>query len=189
MFTVDWFSNSAPGIAETLSQVACRAQSDPRTFFCAFLEIGSFEGLSACWFLQTYPESTIVCVDTFEGSVEHHEAGMDMTRVEERFVQNTAPFGDRVTVLKGHSSKVLYGLEPESFDCIYVDGSHREDDTLMDLIMSYGLLKKGGALLVDDYSNQVFSGVKRAVDHFHHTFSGRIEVVFTGYQIHFIKVA
>jgi predicted O-methyltransferase YrrM len=180
MFTVDWFSNAVPGIQQTLKQV-----SNPQTF----LEIGSFEGRSACWFLQTFPNSTIVCVDTFEGSQEHHEAGMNMKSVEEYFIANTEPFGDRVTVLKGHSSRMLYGLQPESFDCIYVDGSHEEDDTVMDLFLAYGLLKKGGALLVDDYAQSAFPGVKRAAIYIENVFGDRLRCVFRGYQIHFIKVA
>lgn len=178
-FTVDWFSGAAPHCSKTLQDV-CPTN---------ILEIGSFEGRSAVWFLTQYPDARLICVDTFEGSEEHHQAGMDMSAVETRFQHNIAPFGNRVTVRKGHSSKVLYGLEPESFDCIYVDGSHTEDDTLVDIVLAYGLLRKGGAMLIDDYAQSAFPGVKKAADHIEHVFGGKLRCVYRGYQVHFIKDA
>src|SRR3954463_16488374 len=35
------------------------------------LEIGSWEGRSALFFLNFLPHATILCVDTFAGSIEH----------------------------------------------------------------------------------------------------------------------
>jgi hypothetical protein len=38
------------------------------------------------------------------------------------------------------------------FDLIYVDGSHMAADVLSDAIMSFHLLRVGGALVFDDYA-------------------------------------
>jgi predicted O-methyltransferase YrrM len=177
-FTSDWFSSSINGIRRTLE-----SRRPPKRI----LEIGSWEGRSACWFLETFPDSTITCVDTFEGSPEHHD--MDVAGIKARFLKNTARFGDRVTIRQGHSSRELYGLEPESFDLVYVDGSHAEDDTLMDLILSFGLLRPGGVLLIDDYGGTAFPGVRRAVDKFAAAFHKKIQSVLCEYQVHFVKLS
>jgi predicted O-methyltransferase YrrM len=180
-FTTDWFSTSIDGIQRTLRDYH-RVSS--------ILEIGSWEGRSACWFLDAFPGARITCVDTFKGSTEH--AGLDIDGVKTRFLKNTAVFGDRVTVREGESSKMLYGLEPESFDVIYVDASHTEQDTLIDLVLAFGLLKKGGILLIDDYAQPEsarlsFPGVRAAVDKFALVFSDRIRSVLCEYQVHFVK--
>ncbi|HXS16781.1 MAG TPA: hypothetical protein VN764_06315, partial [Polyangiaceae bacterium] len=53
------------------------------------LEIGSWEGASACYLIEKLgPTSNLElhCVDTWAGGIEHDE---DMKLVEQRFVQNT----------------------------------------------------------------------------------------------------
>lgn len=175
-FTTDWLSNSLPGIERTLA-------SFPKV--SRILEIGSWEGRSACYFLDKYPDAVITCVDTFQGSPEH--VGLDVTGTKQRFLANTSKYGDRVTLREGHSSRELYGLPPESFDLIYVDGSHEEPDVMMDLALAYGLLKPGGVMLVDDYNQPAFPGVKSAVDKFSAACASKLRTVLCEYQIHFIK--
>jgi len=175
-FTTDWFSGAIDGIRRSLHGIAVSE----------ILEIGSWEGKSACWFLDAFPQARITCVDTFQGSAEH--AGFDVESVKQRFYKNTATFGDRVIVREGESSKMLYGLEPESFDVVYVDASHTEQDTLVDLVLAFGLLKKGGVLLIDDYAQPAFPGVRAAVDKFAQVFSNRIRSVLCEYQVHFLKL-
>ena len=104
-------------------------------------------------------------------------------------MNNTKRFGNRVVIREGHSSRVLFGLGPESFDLAYVDGSHTELDTMTDLVMSFNLLKAGGVMLVDDYDQPAFPGVRMAVDKFAAVYSKRIRSVFCGYQVHFLKLS
>jgi hypothetical protein len=47
-----------------------RVLSPLRHLPAKILEIGSFEGRSAMFFLKYLPRSTIVCIDTFEGTPE-----------------------------------------------------------------------------------------------------------------------
>jgi predicted O-methyltransferase YrrM len=176
-FTSDWFSTAIPGISRTLQG------HNPKKI----LEIGSWEGRSAVWFLENFPESKIICVDTFKGSPEHHDAALDVAGIKGRFMNNTKRFGDRVVIREGHSSRVLFGLGPDSFDLAYVDGSHTELDTMTDLVMSFNLLKPGGIMLVDDFDQPAFPGVRAAVDKFATIYSSRIEVTHVAYQVHFVK--
>jgi hypothetical protein len=59
-FTHDWFTNRIDSLEAVLSPLLGRA--------ARVLEIGSFEGLSTCYFLWRLADARLTCVDTFEGT-------------------------------------------------------------------------------------------------------------------------
>lgn len=110
-----------------------------------YLEVGVFEGQSFLWMFDevlTDPSSRATAIDVFffEG-------------LEDRFRENLARAGiaDRVEVIKKFSNEALRPLEPNSFDVIYIDGSHTAANVLRDGILAWDLLKVGGILIFDDY--------------------------------------
>jgi hypothetical protein len=110
-----------------------------------YLEVGVFEGQSFLWMFEevlTHPGSKATAVDVFffEG-------------LEARFRENLERAGvtDRVRVIKGFSNEVLRPLKPNSFDVIYIDGSHTAANVIRDGILAWDLLKEGGILIFDDY--------------------------------------
>lgn len=112
------------------------------------LEIGSFEGQSASWFLDTIltgPGSTLTCLDMWE----------DPAR-EATFDANTSEYGERLRKVKSKSLLHLAGLvargKREIFDFIYVDGGHDGIQTLEDAVLSWVLLKRDGIMMFDDCS-------------------------------------
>lgn len=104
------------------------------------LEIGSYEGASACYLIEklaTSKEIELHCVDTWEGGIEHKDGGLfeaNMTDVESRFHHNTrtainnAKHPVQLILHKEASDVALSRLIAEGkkgyFDFIYVDGSH-----------------------------------------------------------------
>jgi predicted O-methyltransferase YrrM len=64
-----------------------------------------------------------------------------------------SPYGSRVEKIRRHSLPALHQLVMAGrlFDLIYVDGSHRRDDVIMDSLLAWRLLKEGGLLIWDDY--------------------------------------
>ena len=49
------------------------------------------------------------------------------------------------------------------FDLIFIDGSHLKKDVILDLILSWKMLKPGGYLVMDDYTNEE-GAVKSCLD-------------------------
>lgn len=138
-FTQDWFSVHEQHWSRHFSHLAGRAG-------LRFLEIGSFEGRSACWLLTNLlrgPECLLVCVDTFD-AYPGQESTYDHNI-------RACGAGNRVVKLRGRSDHVLPSLEAASFDFIYVDGSHQMLDVLKDAAAAWRLARPGGVLVFDDY--------------------------------------
>ena len=73
VFTADWFSHNERMWRELFDKVGWHS---PERELHA-LEVGSWEGRSACWLLQNilkHENSTLHCIDTWSGSAEHTAA-------------------------------------------------------------------------------------------------------------------
>src|SRR5262249_39721211 len=83
----------------------------------SYFGIGAFEGRSAIWMLEnvlTHPTARMTAVDIFFGDLE------------KKFRENLEKSGSqsKVNILKGTSQERLRQLPVDSFDIIYIDGSH-----------------------------------------------------------------
>jgi len=95
---------------------------DMRDTTSRVLEIGSKEGRSAVFWLEFFAGAHLTCVDLFR----EDDA--------ERFDRNLSAYGTRLRKIVGTSIRALGILREENavFDFIYVDGSHRRDDVMVD---------------------------------------------------------
>ena len=127
------------------------------------LEIGSFEGASTTWILDnlmSHPESTLTSIDTFEGGMEHQDAGKadeyDIASLESRFRANVAKCDHvgKLKVIKAKSDDALIELRRQcaSFDFVYIDASHVAIDVLHDAVMSWRMLNVHGTMVFDDFT-------------------------------------
>ena len=90
------------------------------------------------------------------------------------------------------SKNALRSLKQDSYDFIYVDGSHTTKDVLVDAVLSYDLLKLGGIITFDDYlwkgyDNHLLNP-KTGIDCFLFSFSDCLEIVENSYQVSAIKI-
>lgn len=194
-FTADWHSHNIPLWTRILDRY--KGQPGVRA-----LEIGSFEGRSTVWLLEnilTHETARIDCIDTFEGSPEHVEMGLDLTNLLNRFLSNTEPYTKKIRCFRGRSQDVLRGgdfgpYETESYDFIYIDGSHKAADVLEDAVLSFRFLKVGGLTIFDDYAWQgggptEFDNVRRGVDAFYHAYQDQLKPAHMSYQAIFQRMA
>ena len=158
-FSNEWFTPNQPIWNMILPQISPKK----------FLEIGSWEGRSACWIINKFAkihDIEVHCIDSWEGSnddahIDRAEVARQLKENEKRFYDNTAlavqsnPFKTDFHVHKGLSvfelSKLLVSDYDDYFDFIYVDAAHTASAALDDIVLSWKLLKHGGIMCVDDY--------------------------------------
>lgn len=174
-FTEDWFTVHVPAWERVL------AQRPP----AHVLELGSFEGLSACFLLWRLPDAQLTCVDTFAGLSTYSAYGIATAELEEAFDHNVALVdGSRVRKIVGKTQHVLPALvdEEQRYDLVYVDASHTAFDVLVDVALAWQLLVTGGIAVFDDYGpipegEDALAHPTPAIDAFLQLVSGRYEVV------------
>lgn len=188
-FNTDWAANHFFSWAVLLKDLRCKP--------ARILEIGSWEGRSALFFLNYLPQSRIVCIDPFEGSAEHHidPYFAELARNSEaQFDRNLAAFGGRVEKMKGSSTEVLpsLGVAGSRFDLAYIDGSHRAADVYRDAVLTWPLMAGGGIVVFDDYEWSILDtdeeAPKPGIDAFLAAHQGQYRELVRDYQIAIRKV-
>lgn len=167
-------------------------QSKLKSFFnpdlpFRFLEVGTFEGRSSVWFLDnllTHPLSEMWCIDQ-----EFSDNGR----------YNLSQHGTKVTMIEEFSDDALSRMmstHKSYFDLIYVDGDHLAPNVILDLVLSWRLLKPGGYLLIDDFfvkaTDKCFDHLRGkvpiippepAMTAFRNLYRGLYDVIFTNAQM------
>lgn len=189
----DWFSGKDFTSDFTSAQIKIWTQAFApiRQRELSILEIGSWEGRSAVFFLEFFPRSRIVCVDTFAGGIDHIDSpklAPLISGTEGRFDSNTHSYGDRCEKVKMRSLPALDSLAQAGrrFDLVYIDGSHQRDDVLMDSLLAWGLVVDQGYIIWDDYlwGDELTPSQrpKQAIDLFLTMNDGHFELIHLGMQ-------
>lgn len=190
-FTNDWFSGNIPTWSEYLGPL----KNKPVTA----LEIGSYEGRSAKWLLEnilTHENATITCIDTFEGSMEHKDLGVDFSTTEQIFdFQVACPYANKVIKIKDTSRNALiafnsgylpWGSATKPYDLVYIDGSHMAADVMLDALLVWPLMAPGGILIFDDLEWNAYpepgKTPKLAIQTFFEMYRDQLSVLHIGYQ-------
>ncbi|MBD3880413.1 tetratricopeptide repeat protein [Phormidium tenue FACHB-886] len=174
-FTHDWFTHNIPIWRSVLQPFAHYPGVNA-------LEIGSFEGMSACWLLDhilTHPTANLTCIDRY---------------FQEVFQTNVGQTGasDRVIQLTGDSHSILATLTADSYDLIYIDGCHLAAHVQQDAALSWRLLKLGGLLIFDDYAwtdpNHPGEDTQIGINAFIQSVQGQATIVHHAYQLIIRKI-
>ena len=169
-FTKDWFSVNIPNWEKALYSFADIPEIQG-------LEIGSFQGMSACWLLDhilTHTTAKITCIDL---------------SFKPEFDGNIAKTGvaEKVTKLEGYSQEILSTLTPNTYNFVYIDGCHLASVVLQDALLSWNLLKPGGIIIFDDYEyrdpEHPEEDTRKGIDQFLETISESVKIIHQGYQL------
>ncbi|KAH7098632.1 nucleotide-diphospho-sugar transferase [Auriculariales sp. MPI-PUGE-AT-0066] len=187
----DWFSGQIE-IWKPLIDQLCKELPGP----ARALEIGSWEGRSAVFLLQSLcfkPGSRLVCIDHFD--VLRTEAGNQRFAKLQRNLSLAAGENVEYRVMDEFSVPALYKLLEEEvgakaggYDFIYIDGSHEADDTFLDAELAWRLARAGATIVFDDYEWKAAAidsihHPKRGIDAFMKLHEGQFQVLHRGYQI------
>jgi len=188
-FSTDWAGNHFFLWAELLHPL----REQP----VRILEIGSWEGRSALFFLNYLPRSRMVCIDPFEGNIEHR---LDpyfqqlVLKTEAQFDCNLAAFADRVEKIKGSSTTILpaLGVSGRRFDLAYIDGSHMAADVYSDAVLTWPMVEPGGIVIFDDYEWDLMGSdcerPRLGIDAFLAAFRGEYRELHRAYQLVIAKL-
>lgn len=198
-FTEDWFSGNIPAWRQIIDHV--RQEREIKDV----LTIGVYEGRCTTFLSDEVlgKGCTYTAVDTFGGTLE--EPGMKGTAerlkegdfIYDNFMHNISFFPDiEYTVHRGRSEFILPQLvkEGKQFDAIYIDGSHRADDTLVDAYYAHKLLRPSGWLAFDDLAwgrpdMHIVERPEFGIRAFVTMYEDQYQVIGHGYQLHLVKKA
>jgi predicted O-methyltransferase YrrM len=202
-FTEEWFDAMIPLWTDLFKQYKQQVGKISNV-----LEIGCYEGRATIWLCENVLNNldetyTYDVVDTFGGSVI--ESGMkqamsilaeDENSLENTFRHNISYHNHiNFNIHKGMSQKILPTFDPTPrYDFIYIDASHRADDTFVDAYYAYKMLKTGGLLVFDDYgwkdgtNMHINNSPQLGVDMFKAMYDNELQQVFSGYQVGFVKI-
>lgn len=154
-FPIDWFSYNIPLIEKFLDKISNSKN---------MLEIGSWEGMSACYFLLNFHNlETLTVIDPFfSNSYEQFLTTNQVYLVKKkgchldqykRFTENIKKCGfeDKTIVHKDFSQHILPILKKNTYDFIFIDGAHNVNQVAKEIDYCYNLLTNNGYILFDDY--------------------------------------
>lgn len=174
--THNWFSNSE-------LHLRLKEFCDPATPH-KILEIGSYEGLSACFFSDCFlnhPDSTLDAVDPFDLA----DTTTPLTSETEAIFHHNIQASTNAAKCRHHrmfSTDFFKQLgSVPTYDIIYVDGSHLYEDVLRDSESAFSVLLPGGILWFDDYGGGD-GQIRRAIDTFCQAHASELEIINQWYQ-------
>lgn len=151
----------------------------------AIAELGVYKGEFAAIMNNLFPDRKLYLFDTFEGfdaSDLETEERMKYSKSDKKefadtsvnLVKERMPYLDQVKIVKGHFPETTIGIE-EVFALVSLDADLYEP-TLAGLTWFYTRIQPGGVMILHDYNNPRFSGVKKAVEAYEAE-QGRIPIV------------
>lgn len=162
------------------------------------LQLGAYTGDATEWLLSEallHQDSTLVDVDTWEGSDESVHKTFDWASVESVYLakhQDKINSG-KLKTFKGTTDSFFESDEAnELFDFIYVDADHEAASVLKDGLNSIYRLKVGGIIAFDDYIWSAKKGAwadpKPAIDAILICYSHKFNVIDVGLQVWLQKI-
>lgn len=151
------------------------------------VEIGGWLGLSTRFILEKVKSSTVITIDHWKGSREHHLKGDPhhvrdkLPNLYEQFLANCWEYRGRLIPLKANSDAGLLELSRHDTipDLIYIDGSHEYYDVSSDILTSYSLFPSA-KIIGDDWAHPP---IKRAIISFAKSFKFRINTYGNGWEL------
>ena len=146
------------------------------------LEVGVWEGRSACWLLDnvlTHPEATYTGIDTWPPE--------QPSSIYPTMLIHIAYHGSKARIIRG-DSKVEVPRLTQRFQVVIVDGDHTYEGCYADLNNCWEKLLPSGIMICDDYAFPGLPGVPKAIDQFLGERSGQLVVLHKEVALAFRKI-
>ena len=129
------------------------------------LEIGTWfgEGSTRIWGKCLKPGSVLMLCDPWSRYLSEEDANavpayslmnnlyhVAINSTLKKVYELERATGGEIVVIRGASARVMAHLKPQTFDFIYIDGSHYYEDVRRDIALAKTLIKDGGCICGDD---------------------------------------
>ena len=135
-----------------------------------FVEIGCWRGKSSAFMAVELANSgkqvRFDCVDTWKGSEEHQEGGVNFDpavlddTLYNDFLANMKPVEGRFNPIRMSSVEAASLYEDNTLDFVFIDGAHDYDSVMADVAAWFPKVKSGGVIAGHDLP---YPPVQRAV--------------------------
>jgi len=126
------------------------------------VEIGTMKGDYAKVLCESNPNLHLYCIDPWLGYGFRSQE--QQNRLYAKAVKVLKPFD--VAIIKKTSADAVGDFPDESLDFVYIDGNHRFDYVMLDLLYWQHKVKRDGIIALHDYMPSQWAGVVEAVDAF-----------------------
>lgn len=127
------------------------------------IEIGTYEGRTLLYIAENYAKYNsklrLVAIDPHMGSTDQTDTTLYLApnTIQEHFQHNLAVAkfkGFQIDYIRKSSTQGLIDLINDKIcaELIYIDGDHRADPVLTDLVLGFQVLAPGGVMLCDDFA-------------------------------------
>jgi predicted O-methyltransferase YrrM len=177
MFTNDWFAGSE------LKRLLLNYTFPKRPN--RILEIGSYEGASACFFsdiLLDNEKSELTCVDPFDTGDKTSPVTNETKTLFMSNIAKSKNYG-KIKVDEMFSSD-FYAQNTKTYNFIYIDGSHLIEDITIDFNNCLKIIEDGGIIWMDDYNSS--EAIRQHIDNLYMQNKDKLQIIHRGYQIAFV---
>jgi predicted O-methyltransferase YrrM len=129
------------------------------------VEIGTFKGDWASYWCRTNPQLHLTCIDPYIPYGGRRSAD---TQEECYNIALKALEPYNADLIRKSSMEAVGDIEDGSLDFVSIDGDHFFDAVVQDLVHWPPKVRKGGIILLHDYTSQQGPNVIRAVDAYTH---------------------
>ncbi len=128
-------------------------------------EIGTHRGVSAKLWCKENPHLHLTCVDPYRP----YKARPSQVKQDSYYasaIRRLRPY--EATIVRKTSMDAVGAIEDASLDFVFIDGDHRFDPVMQDLICWARKVRRGGMVMLHDYFAFRQSGVMKAIDAYAH---------------------
>ena len=153
------------------------------------LEIGCYEGASACSFSDTVLDvidSELTCVDPFDIADKHSPLTNNTKTLFYNNIKQSKNY-DKVIVKEMYSND-FFATNTKKYSFIYIDGSHNLEDVKNDFLNALKIIENGGIIWMDDYlgGDGINHHIKQVIDSVYEFNKETLTIIHKSYQIAFL---
>lgn len=129
------------------------------------VEIGTAEGYTTTYLLDTIPDLSLIGIDPYIDYVDWDGNSINNSDIGyQQLLYKTEKYGLAYNHIRETSDNAAQHIEDSSLDFIFIDGLHTYDQVLKDCTNYYPKLKSGGLFIGHDYNT--IADVNKAVNCF-----------------------